>query len=68
MPRSFMGVAILWRRRDRETQVTEDYMESDNGFTGKIVQVTITIQDMKPVDKATEEKEQEILGQDRAEN
>jgi hypothetical protein len=49
-----------------ETQVTEDYMESDNGFTGKIVQVTISIQDMKPVDKAMEEKEQEILGQDRA--
>jgi hypothetical protein len=39
-----------------EAPVTEDYMESDNGFAGKIVKVTISIQDMKPVDKARGKK------------
>jgi hypothetical protein len=32
-----------------ETPVTDDYMESDHTFAGKIVQVTITRQDMKPL-------------------
>jgi hypothetical protein len=49
-----------------EAPVTEDYMESDNGFAGKIVKVTISIQDMKPVDKARGKKTREILSQDQA--
>jgi arylsulfatase len=51
---------------DLETPVTEDYKEADNKFTGKINQVTITVQDMKPVDKAVEQKDEEILSQDQA--
>jgi hypothetical protein len=51
---------------DLETPVTEDYKQGDNKFTGKIAQVTISVQDMKPVDKAVEEKDEEILNQDQA--
>jgi arylsulfatase A-like enzyme len=51
---------------DLETPVTEDYKQGDNKFTGRIAQVTISVQDMKPVDKAVEEKDQEILNQDQA--
>jgi arylsulfatase A-like enzyme len=51
---------------DLETPVTEDYKLGDNKFTGKISAVTITVQDMKPVDKNVEERDQEILELDRA--
>jgi arylsulfatase A-like enzyme len=51
---------------DLETPVTEDYKQGDNKFAGKINQVTITVQDMKPVDKAVEQKDEEILNQDKA--
>jgi hypothetical protein len=34
-------------------------------FTGKICRVTVTLQDMKPIDKAVEERDQEILGLNR---
>jgi arylsulfatase A-like enzyme len=51
---------------DLETPVTEDYKEGDNKFAGKINQVTITVQDIKPVDKAVEQKDEEILSQDQA--
>ncbi len=51
---------------DLETPVTEDYKQGDNKFGGKINQVTITVQDMKPVDKAVEQKDEEILNQDKA--
>jgi arylsulfatase A-like enzyme len=51
---------------DLETPVTEYYKQGDNKFAGKINQVTITVQDMKPVDKAVEQKDEEILNQDKA--
>jgi arylsulfatase len=51
---------------DMETPVTEDYKQGENKFTGKIHQVTIAVQDMKPVDKAVEEKDQELLELDKA--
>ena len=51
---------------DLETPVTEDYKEGDNKFTGRIYKVTVAVQDMKPVDKAVEEKDQEILELDQA--
>jgi arylsulfatase len=51
---------------DLETPVTEDYKQNDNKFTGKIAQVTINLQDMKPVDKAVEEKDRELLIMDQA--
>jgi hypothetical protein len=51
---------------DLETPVTEDYNQGDNKYTGKIDYVTITVQDMQPVDKAVEEKDQELLNLDQA--
>ncbi len=51
---------------DLETPVTEDYKEGENKFTGRIYKVTVAVQDMKPVDKAVEEKDQEILELDQA--
>jgi arylsulfatase len=51
---------------DLETPVTEDYKQNYNKFTGKIDRVTIEVQDMKPVDKAVEEKDEEQLFEDQA--
>jgi arylsulfatase A-like enzyme len=51
---------------DLETPVTEDYKQGDNKFTGQIAQVTIAVQDMKPVDKAVEQKDEAQLFEDQA--
>ncbi len=51
---------------DLETPVTEDYKQGDNKFSGKIDYVTITVQDMQPVNKAIEERDEELLNLDQA--
>ena len=43
---------------DDATPVTEDYKAYDNKFTGKILKVTVDLQEMKTADKAEAEKVQ----------
>jgi arylsulfatase len=41
---------------DGETNVSNDYRQGDNAFTGRVVKVTIELQEMKAADKNEVEK------------